>query len=172
MTTTYSTYVDGEEFNVIVHHDGLVEVDGQTFEVDLQHVTGNVIYSMLMEGRSHEVYATLEEGAWRILLDGERYEVVVEDERTKRLKGLQAADHKLVGDVQIKAPMPGMVVKIFVEPGQSVAANKPLLILEAMKMENEIRAPRAGVVKEVRVESRQPVEQQQVLLILGDEPEG
>ncbi len=171
MSTTYTTYVDGEEFEVVVLQDGQVELNGERFEIDLQHITNNVVYSMLIEGRSHEVYATLEDGAWRILLDGERYEVVVEDERTRRLKGFQGAGHQLVGDVQIKAPMPGMVVKLMVEVGQQVEANAPLLILEAMKMENELRAPRAGLIKEIRVEARQPVELQQVLLILAEEPE-
>lgn len=170
MATIYSTYVDGEELIITIHHDGSVELDGERFEVDLQHITDGTVYSMLIEGRSHEVYTTLEEGAWRILLDGERYEVVVEDERTRRLKALQGPDTKLVGDVQIKAPMPGLVVKVPVEAGQVVAANQPLIILEAMKMENELRAPRTGIVKEVRVTPHQPVELHQVLLILG-EPE-
>ncbi|MBA3533859.1 MAG: biotin/lipoyl-binding protein [Ardenticatenales bacterium] len=170
MSTTYSTYVDGEELEITIHQDGSVEVEGERFEVDLQHISDQVVYSMLMEGQSHEVYASLEEGAWRILLDGERYEVTVEDERTKRLKAFQGPDKKLVGDLQIKAPMPGLVVKIPVEIGQSIAANQPLVILEAMKMENELRAPRAGIVKEIRCETRQPVELHQVLLILGEEP--
>lgn len=170
MATTYATYVDGEEHQVIIHNDGSVEMDGEQFEVDLRHITNNVVFSMLIEGRSHEVYASLEDGAWRILLDGERYEVSVEDERTRRIRGLQGGDKKLVGDVQIKAPMPGLVVKVPVEVGQIVAANAPLIILEAMKMENELRAPRAGVVKEIRVSPRQTVELQQVLIILGEEP--
>ena len=169
MATTYSTYVNGEELEITVHPDGSVETEGERFHVDLRHISDEVVYSMIIEGRSHEVYATLEDGTWRILLDGERYEVEVEDERTKRIKGLAGPDKKLVGDVQIKAPMPGLVVKVLVEEGQAVAANSPLVILEAMKMENELRAPRAGVVKEVRVAPQQAVELQEVLLILGDE---
>ncbi len=172
MATTYSTYVDGEELEIIIHQDGMVEIDGECFEVNLQHISTNVVYSMLIEGRSHEVYATLEDGAWRILLDGERYEVSVEDERTKRLKSLEGPDKMLVGDVQIKAPMPGLVVKVLVEVGQQIESNQPLCILEAMKMENELRAPRAGVVKEIRVAPREAVELQQVLIILGENPSG
>jgi biotin carboxyl carrier protein len=169
MATTYSTYVDGEELQITIHNDGSVEMDGSRFEVDLQHISSNVVYSMLVEGRSHEVYATLEDGAWRILLDGERYEVTVEDERTRRLRGFEGPDKKLVGDVQIKAPMPGLVVKIPIEVGQTVAAGASLCILEAMKMENDLRAPRAGVIKEIRVAPQQAVELQQVLIILGEE---
>ncbi len=170
MATTYLTYVGDEEFAITIHQDGSVEVDGERLDVDLQHISNNVIYSMLIGGRSHEVYATLEDGSYRILLDGERYEVTVEDERTQQLKKLQRADSKLVGDVQIKAPMPGLVVKVIVEAAQEVEANQPLLILEAMKMENELRAPRAGVIKEIRVAPRQAVELNQVLVILGEIP--
>jgi biotin carboxyl carrier protein len=169
MATIYNTYIDGEELVIIIHTDGSAEVNGHRFEVDLQHITDDTVYSMLIEGKSHEVFADLEEGTWKILLDGERYEVEVEDERTKRLKALQGPDKKLVGDVQIKAPMPGLVVKIPVEVGQRVEANQPLLILEAMKMENELRAPRSGIVKDVRISTRQAVELNQVLLILGED---
>jgi biotin carboxyl carrier protein len=169
MATTYSTYVDGEELEIIVHTDGTVEIEGRRFAVDLQHITGNTVYSMIIEGKSHEVFADLEDGKWKILLDGERYEVEVEDERTKRLKDLAGPDKKLVGDVQIRAPMPGMVVKIPVEAGQHVSQNQSLIILEAMKMENELRAPRAGLVKEIRITTNQTVELNQVLLILGED---
>lgn len=170
MSTIYSTYVDGEEFTVIVNNDGTVEIDGERLSVDLLHISNNIVYSMLAEGRSSDIYATLENGAWRILLNGQRYEVVVEDERTKRLKGFQRAGSQSVGDLQVKAPMPGLVYKVLVQEGELVAANAPLLILEAMKMENEIRSPREGIVKEVRVEAGRTVELQQVLVILGDEP--
>ena len=169
MSTVYTTYVDGQELEITIHTDGSVETNGRRFEVDMQHITNNTVYSMIIEGRSHEVFADLEDGSWKILLDGERYEVEVEDERTQRLKALQGPDKKLVGDVQIRAPMPGLVVKIPVTPGQRVEANEPMIILEAMKMENELRAPRAGVVKEVRVSTRQAVELNQVLLILGED---
>lgn len=172
MSTKYSTYVDGEEFTIIVNQDGSVEIDGETIPVDLLHISNNVIYSMIAEGRSNEVYASQEDGAWRILLDGQRYEVVVEDERTKQIKSLQRAAAATSGDIPVKAPMPGLVVKTLVDLGQRVEANAPLLILEAMKMENEIRAPREGIVKEVRVEAGNTVELQQLLLLLGDIDEG
>jgi biotin carboxyl carrier protein len=167
MSTNYSTYVDGEELELTIHQDGSVELDGECFHVNLEHIANNVIYSMLIEGRSYEVFATFEDGTWRILVDGERHEVEVEDERTKRLKGLAGPDKKLVGDIQIKAPMPGLVVKVPIEVGQTVEANQPLVILEAMKMENELRAPRAGIIKDIRIKPQQTVQLQEILLILG-----
>ena len=171
MSTTYATYIDGEELEITIHADGKVELDGECFEVDLQHISNDVVYSMIMQGRSYEIFTRFENGMWRILIDGEPHEVEVEDERTKRLKGLSGADKQLVGDIQVKAPMPGLVVKVLVEAGQHVNENEPLVILEAMKMENELRTPRAGLIKEIRVKAQETVALQQVLLILGSDVE-
>lgn len=169
MSTIYATYIDGEELEITIHADGKVELDGECFEVDLQHISNESVYSMIVQGQSHEVFTMFENGIWRILIDGERHEVEVEDERTKRLKGLSGSDKQLVGDIQVKAPMPGLVVKVMVEPGEQIEENQPLVILEAMKMENELRAPRSGIVKEVRIKPQEIVALQQVLLILGNE---
>lgn len=171
MSTIYATYIDGEELEITIHADGRVELDGECFEVDLQHISNDVVYSMIIQGRSHEVFTMFEDGIWRILIDGERHEVEVEDERTKRLKALSGSDKQLVGDIQVKAPMPGLVVKVLVETGEVVNQNQPLVILEAMKMENELRAPRAGMVKEIRIKPQETVALQQVLLILGNDSE-
>lgn len=171
MAARYYAYVDGTELEVVIHQDGRVEVDGEEVVVDMQHVTNSVIYSMLVDGHSYEIFANLDEDHWRIFLGGHRYTVTVEDERSKRLKEFTQSETKPQGDVAVRAPMPGLVIKVLVGVGQTVEANEPLLLLEAMKMENEMRAPVAGVVKEVRVNTQQAVELQQTLIVLG-EPTG
>ena len=70
------------------------------------------------------------------------------------------------GPRMIVAPMPGRIVKVLVKPGQSVSARQPLLVVEAMKMENELRAPRGGTVAEVRVAEGSSVEANAVLVVL------
>jgi biotin carboxyl carrier protein len=70
------------------------------------------------------------------------------------------------GELAVRAPIPGLVVKVLVEAGQSVGEEQPLVLLEAMKMENEIRAVRAGVVKQVSCDAGQRVEQNAVLIVL------
>ncbi len=168
MSTRYIAYVDGQEVEILVHPHGALEVDGEPVDVHLEHISNETIYSLIIEHRSHEVYAEyLQEGRWVILVDGERHEVVVEDERTQRLKQLGGGTARHVGDVQIKAPMPGLIVKVPVEEGQHVAAHEAVVILEAMKMENEIRAPVEGVVKTVRVQPGQAVDQGELLVVLG-----
>ncbi|HBY98241.1 MAG: biotin/lipoyl-binding protein [Ardenticatenaceae bacterium] len=168
MTTRYTTTVGDRLFEVVIHTDGRVEVDGQMLAVDLQHIADEQVWSLLVEQHSYEVYTEFVEGQWRVLVDGERHEVIVEDERLRLIKALGGKAARSVGDVQIKAPMPGLVVKVLVEEGESVAANQAVVILEAMKMENELRAARAGRIKGVRVQPGQAVDQGQVLLVLGD----
>jgi biotin carboxyl carrier protein len=168
MTTRYTAVVDGQPFEVVIHTDGSIEVDGQPLAVDLQHIAGEEIWSLLVEHRSYEVYAEFVGGQWRILVDGERHEVVVEDERLRKLKALGKPNVRHSGDIQIKAPMPGLVVKVPIAEGQPVAMNQPVVILEAMKMENELRAPQAGRVKSIRVQPGQAVDQGEILLVLGE----
>ena len=82
-------------------------------------------------------------------------------------EGAMAVDmYETESSVVVKAPIPGLVVRVLVAPGQQVVEGEPLLILEAMKMENELRAPRAGVIHDVRVETRMLVTLGQVMLTL------
>jgi biotin carboxyl carrier protein len=91
--------------------------------------------------------------------------VRVEDERWRRLrqaKGLDTAG----GELALKAPIPGLVVKVLIADGEQVHTGQSLVILEAMKMENDLRAPRAATVGHVKVKPGDRVEQGQVLLTL------
>ncbi|MDQ7029152.1 MAG: biotin/lipoyl-containing protein [Ardenticatenia bacterium] len=168
MSTRYIAYVDGQQVELLIHPHGALDVDGHPVEVHLEHIANETIYSLIIEHHSYEVYAEyLQEGRWVILVDGERHEVVVEDERMQRLKQLGGGAAKPVGDVQIKAPMPGLIVKVPVQEGQQVTAHEAVIILEAMKMENEIRTPVDGVVKSILVKPGQAVDQNEILVVLG-----
>lgn len=80
----------------------------------------------------------------------------------------QAAPQTVVGGAgDVVAPLPGLVVKIMVEVGTAVSAGQPVLILEAMKMENELAAPKAGTVKEIRTAKGAAVAAGDVLLVIG-----
>ncbi|MFL7808456.1 MAG: biotin/lipoyl-containing protein, partial [Anaerolineae bacterium] len=101
-----------------------------------------------------------------VTLGGQRYRVQVEDERARRL-GVQRAAVEEAGEAEVVSSMPGVVVAVLVEAGQEVRTGEGLLILEAMKMENEIRAPRTGVVEAVQVAPGQRVSQDDVLVRIG-----
>jgi pyruvate carboxylase subunit B len=100
------------------------------------------------------------------MVAGLRYVVKVQDERSRRLALADRSLRPPEGELPIKAPIPGLVVKVQVAAGQQVAEGETLVILEAMKMENELRAPRAGVIHEVKTDPGAQVTLGQVLLTI------
>lgn len=93
-------------------------------------------------------------------------QVQVEDERTRKLNTGRKAPAVPHGELAIKAPIPGLVVKVLAEEGDAIEDGQAIVIVEAMKMENEIRAIRTGRVKEIKVSEGQRVEQNETLLLL------
>jgi biotin carboxyl carrier protein len=126
--------------------------------------TGEGIWSILLDGASHVVDVTEQDGTYLVDVGGERYAIRVEEESRYiiRTRGAQGGDRGQV----LKAPMPGKVTLIAVTVGQAVAPGDALIALEAMKMENEFRAEAAGTVKEIRVAVGQPVNPGDVLVII------
>lgn len=154
----YYVTVNGavREVNVIERLGQLeVSVDDKPFGLSYTEVDdlGQVVvlhggksYALSLEGDSNEVAATLA---------GHRYDVSLEDERERAAHAAERAAGKSGGIV--KAVMPGVVVDVLVKPGDTVAKGASLLILSAMKMQNEIGAPTDGVVAEVHVATGQTV---------------
>jgi biotin carboxyl carrier protein len=121
-------------------------------------------YSILLDGRSLEV--TTEENAegFLVRVDNREYQVQVEDPRSwRRARG---AGVQLEGRQQLVAPMPGKIVRVLAKVGQQVSAGEGLLVIEAMKMQNEIRAPKSGIVEKLAREG-QTVNAGEVLAIVG-----
>ena len=106
------------------------------------------------EGRGHYV----------LWLDGYTYDVEALDERTRAIRDLSAAAAGPSGPQPLVAPMPGLVVRVEVEPGDEVRPGQGLVVMEAMKMENELRSSGAGRVKRVLVAAGQAVEKGAVLV--------
>lgn len=161
----YFVTVEGRTLEVDLSGD-VPEVDGSPVRADIAAVPGTPLRHLLADGRSYALVAGRgeERGEWDVHFDGHRYEVEVVDERTRAIREVTggAAAHK--GPRPIKAPMPGMVVRIEVEPGESVEPGQGLVIVEAMKMENELKADASGVVARVHVEAGEAVEKGAVLV--------
>lgn len=135
--------------------------DGENRVVRIQAGT----YSALVGGRSLEVYVeTLPDGRSEAFVNGRRYVVELRDPRRYSRRGVGAAND--AGPQTVTAPMPGKVVAVSVEPGEAVETEQGLLVIEAMKMQNEIRAPKAGIVAEVRVRPGDSVSPGQPLVIV------
>lgn len=160
-------------FVTVGEREVVVELDGEHATVDgvpyrsahLTALPGTPIRHLALDGGS-EVLAVeaLGRGLWGVGCRGERHELEVIDERTRHIRSLTGGGARASGPAVLKAPMPGMVMKVSVEPGQRVEAGAALVVLEAMKMENELRAPVAAVVKGVPVQAGQAVEKGQVLV--------
>jgi biotin carboxyl carrier protein len=160
----YITTIEGQEYLVEVIDEKHVSLNGQVFEIDFQSVQNQPVYSMLMDGISYEAYVSENDGNWEVMLRGDLYTAQVEDEREKRLKAAAGAGVAASGEYHLKAPMPGLIVKVPVEEGQEVSKGDVLVILESMKMQNELRSPKDGRIARVRVKMGDSVEQKQTLL--------
>lgn len=161
----YYSRVGQNEYEVEILEDKIL-INGEEVEVDLRQSGALELYSLLYNGRSFELLIEADRFNYGVTLRGERFDVQVEDERTRRLN----AGRKMVavpeGELAVRAPIPGLVIRVLVEVGQTITDEQPLILLEAMKMENEIRAVRGGVVKQISCVAGQRVEQNAVLIVL------
>ena len=160
----YITTIDDKQFAVEIIDERHVSVDGKVYEIDFESVSGQPVYSLIVNGRSHESYIYQGEEYWQVLMQGRLYPVKVEDEREKRLRAAAGGGPAEAGEFHLRAPMPGLVVAIPVAEGQSVVKGQVILILESMKMQNELKSPRDGTVGRIRVRTGESVEQKQTLL--------
>ncbi len=151
-----------------VNNDTKVTCDNQ--EVDWSAVklpTGD--YSVIMDGRSYQAQVLrIEKETKTVVLqvNQQQFEVQIEEPIDQLLAsmGIKDAMTRKVND--IKAPMPGLVLKVLVSPGQVIKKGDPVLILEAMKMENVFKAASDAIVKEIKVSERTAVEKGEVLIVL------
>jgi biotin carboxyl carrier protein len=150
-----------------------VSVDGEVFELALDRQCGNpAAYKVNVNGREVQVIVPvdcdhLENMDW-LIVDGRPYEISLDHQR-QWLDGDHAQRKIQVRDLHsgrppalsldgvARAPIPGLIVRLLARPGQAVEIGQPLLVLEAMKMQNEIRAPRSGKVEAIHVEEGQRV---------------
>lgn len=167
----YVVEVNGERLTVDL--DGThATIDGEQFLVGLTPVVGTPVRLVRVGEQVHRIIARrgAERGAWALDVDGERYMVDALDERMRTLRDLTDASKAASGPAPLMAPMPGLVVRVSVAVGDTVSAGQGLVVVEAMKMENELRATTAGVVTAVRAIPGTAVEKGAVLVELAPIP--
>jgi acetyl/propionyl-CoA carboxylase alpha subunit len=142
-------------------------VDGTPMESGLVHLPGTPVRSLIADGQSYALtaHAGDRRGRWLLGLRGRCFTADAVDERTRAIREMTGSTDDAV-DKTIVAPMPGLVVKVEVEVGQAVRAGQGVVVVEAMKMENELKAPADGVVAKIHVEPRQTVDKGAVLITL------
>jgi acetyl/propionyl-CoA carboxylase alpha subunit len=162
----YIAEVDGLEFPVEILDEHHIRFGMDILEVDLAAVSGQPLYSLIVNGESFEGYVYPNEGGWQVLLLGCSYSVNIEDEREKRLQASENGYARPGQEFILKAPMPGLAIAVQVAEGQHVEKGQILIILESMNMQNELRAPFAGMVARLRIKAGDSVMQKQILLNL------
>lgn len=142
-------------------------VDGTPVNAHMAVLPGTHVRTLQVDGRSHTLTAKPGErrGRWQIALGRERFTVDAVDERTRAIREMTGGGEAEAEKV-VTAPMPGLVLKIEVEVGQAVKAGQGVVIVEAMKMENELKAPADGVVSKILVQERQTVDKGATLIVL------
>ena len=178
MPLRYYAEMDGEVWPLEVEDgpDGLqiapVEEDGQPGAAQaagFSLVQTPGVYSLLLDGQSSEVYVEPDPDhphTWLVSLGRWRYTVQVQTERERRLAKVAAQKAVHSGTITIKAPMPGLVRDVAVAVGDAVVEGQRLVVLEAMKMENDIQAPRAGRVQAVPAKAGETVDTGRALVVL------
>ncbi len=136
----------------------LATVDGRLYALNLTEPQP-FVYSILVDGVSHEAIVQIRDGRCRVRIGASVFEVVPDEPG-----GRKADPGGREGSV--RAVMPGRVLRVHVKPGEEVRLRQGLLVIEAMKMENEITAPRDGVIKEIKVGAGKTVETGDILVVI------
>ena len=143
-------------------------LDGKRLEADALEVAPGV-YSVLIEGKSFEVRveprADASGEALRVIVGGREYAGEVRDPR--RWQRHHGAAAEAQGRQQVVAPMPGKIIRLLVQPGDAVEVKQGLIVVEAMKMQNEIRSPKTGKVERLMVTAGQTVNAGEILAIIA-----
>jgi biotin carboxyl carrier protein len=166
----YVVEVNGERLHVELNGSTAI-VNGEHHTVNLQAIAGTPVRLVRIGEAMHRVTSRRQpqngRGSYVLDVDGFRYEALALDERTRTIRDLSAKSEGASGPAPLKAPMPGLVVRINVAVGDMVSAGQALVVVEAMKMENELRTASGGVVTSIRAVQGTAVEKGAILIELG-----
>jgi biotin carboxyl carrier protein len=157
----YFVRIGGDEFTVSLNPDG-AHFGDEAIDAHIEEVAGTPVQMVTIGTEVHRVVARREpdrgKGAYSLWVSGYRFDVEALDERSKIIRELSGESDKPKGPAPIVAPMPGMIVRVNVKQGDSVQAGQGVVVMEAMKMENELKSAAAGIVKAILVQPGTAVE--------------
>lgn len=139
-----------------------VTIGEKTLDLDVVKMGASDL-SVLVDGASHDLSLEKTAEGYAVVMRGDRFDVDLKD----AVKGAALGRVAHTGPLKLTAPMPGKIVKVLVNQGDVVEAGRGVLVMEAMKMENELKAARAGTVQEIKVKEGQAVEMGALLLVIG-----
>jgi biotin carboxyl carrier protein len=160
----FDVQISGKTYTVELQRESdrwQISLDGVALDADAVEISPNV-FSVLLNGESYEVrLATASDG--RLTLQTRHHEFVAEVVDPRAWRGRRHGALEAKGRQQIVAPMPGKVVRLLVKAGDKVEAGQGLLVVEAMKMQNEVRSPKTGTVERLLAKVGEPVNAGEVL---------
>jgi acetyl/propionyl-CoA carboxylase alpha subunit len=163
----YFVRIDGEEHEVMLDADG-VHLDGVDVAARVMPIDGTPVRMVMIGEEMHRVVVRSggSRGTYTLWLDGYRFDVEALDERTRAIRERAGISAGPTGPAPLTAPMPGLIVRVNAQVGDAVQAGQGLVVMEAMKMENELRAQAAGRVKAILVTPGSVVEKGALLIEL------
>ncbi|MEZ4414511.1 MAG: biotin/lipoyl-containing protein [Gemmatimonadota bacterium] len=160
----YQVVIGEAAFEVEIDEES-VRVDGEIVEVDWLAAPPGANALLSLDGRAHSVGGRRQsDGFWALSVNGESFRAEVLDDRTLLARQVSGASGRATGPRPVRAPMPGLVIRVEVSVGQAVRRGEGVAIVEAMKMENELKAEADGVVDRVLVQAGETVEKDQVMI--------
>ena len=164
----YIVQLGEERVEVVLDARGIT-VNGRTVQAHLADVPGTPVRLVTIGDAMHRVVArrTGGKGCYTLRMDGWRFDVEALDERSRTIRDLSNASASASGPAPLVAPMPGLIVRVMVSAGDTVVPGQGLVVMEAMKMENELRASTAGTVKGVFARPGTAVEKGALLVELA-----
>jgi acetyl/propionyl-CoA carboxylase alpha subunit len=164
----YVVQLNDKRKTVSVGPDGVQYEDEDPAHAELSDIEGSPVRIVKIGTHVFRVVAEKRRGRGRYTLwiDGYRFETEALDERTRAIRDLSAANAAPTGPAPIIAPMPGLIIRVNVQPGDEIEAGHGVVVMEAMKMENELRATTSGRVKRVQVTPGTAVERGALLVEL------
>lgn len=164
----YIVDLNGRRSELDVDGDS-VTIDGHTVLARVDEVEATPVRLVTIGSEVHRVVIRRgsARGSFTLWVDGYRFDGEALDARTRAIRDITAEGSKSSGPAALVAPMPGLVVRVSVAAGDAVQAGQGIVVMEAMKMENELRAPAAATVKSVLVEAGKAVEKGAILVEFG-----
>lgn len=166
MTRKFTVTVGGKEFQILKSEDGALSINGKEIDYQLD-VLSDGMYTLWFGPVSYTIThrsSEAEDVQRELCVNGRTINLTIEDERDALLHKFQSSTATRLQSAAIKAPMPGKISKILVSEGELIEEGQGVLILEAMKMENELKSPTSGIVKKVHIHELAAVEKNTLLL--------
>lgn len=159
--------IDNRKFKVNTNHSEKVKVNGNEYNLQVSRLSDHTFNVKINNEVYHITSSKLDVNRYSFLIDGHYFESEVRTRLEEEAANLLNNKNLISGSQQIKSPMPGLILRINKKVGDSVEVGESLILLEAMKMENEVRSPSSGIVSEILAQEGKSVEKNQVLIVIS-----